>query len=224
MDGVNKLYHDFSKAFTEVHKSTTSGTEVQRRANEKWAQMKAQVKAGDMGPYNEEMTRLKHLKDSIKAKSSITAFFARQVTTKKPSLRVSSESDPDGRPTQERKEDEKVVSPGPSQSHDSEKKPGTKINENQNSRYKSHRTPAQDSLTLEINELRASILHLQATPMMTKEILDSVRSKKKELEKKEMKLKALKAGVVRSQTLYNKKKGMLKRAAEKLEEDKELER
>ncbi|KAK3773146.1 hypothetical protein RRG08_013733 [Elysia crispata] len=43
MDGVNKLYHDFFKAFTEVH-STTSGTEVQRRANEKWAQLKAQVK------------------------------------------------------------------------------------------------------------------------------------------------------------------------------------
>ena len=34
MDGVNKLYHDFFKVFTEVH-STTSGTEVQRRANEK---------------------------------------------------------------------------------------------------------------------------------------------------------------------------------------------
>ena len=60
MDGVNKLYHDFFKAFTEVH--STSGTEVQRRANEKWAQLKAQAKVGDMGPYNEEMTKLKHKK------------------------------------------------------------------------------------------------------------------------------------------------------------------
>ena len=93
MDGVNKLYHDFFKAFTEVH-STTSGTEVQRRANEKWAQLKAQVKVGDMGPYNEEMTKLKHKKDTIKAKSSITSFFARQSSTKK-----ARSSDPDPRPT-----------------------------------------------------------------------------------------------------------------------------
>ena len=63
----------FFKAFTEIH--STSGTEVQRRANEKWAQLKAQVKVGDMGPHNEEMTKLKHKKDTIKAKSSITSFF-----------------------------------------------------------------------------------------------------------------------------------------------------
>ena len=59
---------------------------------------------------------------------------------------------------------------------------------------------------------------------ITKDVTDSLKSKKKDLEKKESKLKALKAGVKRSQTLYNKKKDMLKKAAEKLEEDKELER
>ena len=73
LDGVNKLY-DFFKAFTAVF-STVSGTEVQRRANEKWAQLKAQVEVGDMGPYNEKMTKLKHKKDTIKANSSITSFF-----------------------------------------------------------------------------------------------------------------------------------------------------
>ena len=82
MDRVNKLYHNFFKAFTEVH-STTSEKEVQRRANEKWAQLEAQVKVGDMGPYNEEMAKLKHKKDTIKAKSSITSFLARQSSTKK---------------------------------------------------------------------------------------------------------------------------------------------
>ena len=49
MDVVNKLYHDFFKAFTEVNSTIISGTEVQRRANEKWAQLKAQVMVGDMG-------------------------------------------------------------------------------------------------------------------------------------------------------------------------------
>ncbi|KAK3782177.1 hypothetical protein RRG08_032928 [Elysia crispata] len=93
MDGVNKLYHDFFKAFTEVH-STTSGTEVQRRANEKCAQLKVQVKVGDIGPYNEEMTKLKHKKGTIKAKSSITSFFAQQSSTKK-----ARSGDPDPKPT-----------------------------------------------------------------------------------------------------------------------------
>ena len=79
--------------------------------------------------------------------------------------------------------------------------------------------PAQDKVSDEIKNLSASILHLQSTPFRTSGVTQQLEEMKKDLKKAESKLKALKSGNIKSHKLYEKIKGMLKRAAEVLDAD-----
>ena len=225
MDGINKLYHDYFKLWKEVYGcEISSGTEIQRKVNVTWDKIKVQVKAGNMALYNEEYNKLKHANDKRKAKFSITSFFAR--ANSKPSTTSStSQSTPSSSSTELQQhpscvqEDDSLCIEEPAEEITTKPPPPSTTS------HPLRSTPSQDKISSEINDLRATILHLEAAPIRTKDITDEVKSKKKTLKEKEKKLRALKLSSERSKTLYLKKKQILKRAAAgHLQDDPEAQR